>query len=199
MLWLRNAVKWSAHLVRHPVWGRAYAWLRARFTDLLRWLHTQRVAQLVWPRRRGTLLWGTFALLGTLVYAGACCPGPASQRANVQTAGVTPSASPAPQPKGSGKVLRGQASYYHNSLKGRPTASGEPYDPRKLTAANRTLPLGTKLRVTRLDNGKSVVVRVNDRGPFGSRRRILDLSRAAAEQLDMIRVGVAQVEAVVIE
>jgi rare lipoprotein A len=199
MLWLQNAVKWSARLVRHPSWRRAYAWLRACFTDLSLWLRTQPLGRLLWPRGRGSLLWGTVALLGTLVYAGACCPGTVRQRSTVQTASVAPQSTSAPQPKPKGKVLRGQASYYHNSLKGRPTASGEPYDPRKLTAANRTLPLGTKLRVTRLDNGKSVVVRVNDRGPFGHRRRILDLSRAAAEQLDMIRVGVAQVEAEVIE
>jgi rare lipoprotein A len=96
-------------------------------------------------------------------------------------------------------VLRGEASYYANSLSGRRTASGERYDPRKYTAANRSLPLGTRLRVTRRDTGRSVVVTVNDRGPFGNRRRILDLSRAAAEKLDMVRAGKAEVEAVVID
>ena len=70
-----------------------------------------------------------------------------------------------------------RASFYANSLSGRPTASGERYDPKKLTAANRSLPFGTCLRVARIDNGKSVVVKVNDRGPFGHRSRILDLSR----------------------
>jgi rare lipoprotein A len=98
-----------------------------------------------------------------------------------------------------GDVLRGDASYYASFFSGRRTSSGERYDPRKLTAANRRLPFGTKLRVTRVDNGRSVIVRVNDRGPFGKRHRILDLSRAAAEQLDMIGRGHAEVEAVVIE
>lgn len=97
------------------------------------------------------------------------------------------------------RVLTGAASYYHDSLAGRSTASGEPYDPRQFTAANRTLPFGTVLRVIRVDTGASVIVRVNDRGPFGRRRRIVDLSRAAAEELDMIRRGVVQVRAEVLE
>lgn len=97
-----------------------------------------------------------------------------------------------------GETLRGKASYYHDSLAGNHTANGEIYDPALLTAANRSLPFGTRLRVTRLDNGLSVVVRVNDRGPFGSRKRILDLSRAAAQKLQMIRSGVVDVEATVL-
>jgi rare lipoprotein A len=97
-----------------------------------------------------------------------------------------------------GRVLRGQASYYHDSLAGNPTASGEPYDPRAFTAANRTLPFGTVLRVTREDTGATVLVRVNDRGPFGRRRRVVDLSRAAAESLDMIRAGVVTIRAEVL-
>lgn len=88
------------------------------------------------------------------------------------------------------RTLEGRASYYHDSLAGNPTASGEPYDPTDYTAANRTLPFGTILRVTRVDTGATVLVRVNDRGPFGRRRRVLDLSRAAAEHLDMLRAGV---------
>jgi rare lipoprotein A len=88
------------------------------------------------------------------------------------------------------RTLEGRVSYYHDSLAGNPTASGEPYDPSAFTAANRTLPFGTIVRVVRRDTGATVVVRVNDRGPFGRRQRILDLSRAAAEKLDMIRAGV---------
>jgi rare lipoprotein A len=98
-----------------------------------------------------------------------------------------------------GDTLRGDASYYASFFKGRRTSNGERYDPDKLTAANRTLPFGTRLRVTRVDTGRSVVVRVNDRGPFGKRRRILDLSRAAAKELDMIGAGHAEVEAVVLQ
>ncbi len=86
----------------------------------------------------------------------------------------------------------GEASYYSDKFRGRKTASGQRYDPRLLTGAHRTLPFGTAVRVTRLEDGRSVVVRVNDRGPF-RRSRIIDLSRAAAERLDMIRAGTARV------
>ena len=87
----------------------------------------------------------------------------------------------------------GVASYYHNRFHGRPTASGERYDRHELTAAHRDYPFDTWLRVISIKNGSSVIVRVNDRGPFGDRRRIIDLSRAAAEELDMIRAGVVPV------
>ena len=90
-------------------------------------------------------------------------------------------------------TLRGRASYYHDSLAGNHTANGDIYDPAAFTAASRELPFGTVLRVVRVDGGQSVLVRVNDRGPFGNRRRILDLSRAAAESIDMIRAGVVDV------
>jgi len=96
-------------------------------------------------------------------------------------------------------TFRGQASYYADSLAGRPTASGEPYDPRAYTAAHRTLPFGTLVRVSTLDHARSVYVRINDRGPFGDRRRIIDLSRAAAEALDLLRDGVAPVTVEVLE
>jgi rare lipoprotein A len=90
-------------------------------------------------------------------------------------------------------VGQGEASYYGAAFAGRRTASGERFDPAALTAAHRTLPIGAKLRVTNLANGKSVVVRVNDRGP-GARSRILDMSFAAAQQIAMIRSGTAQVK-----
>ena len=94
--------------------------------------------------------------------------------------------------------FEGAVSYYADSLAGNSTASGEPYDPAELTAASRTLPFGTVLRVTRPDTGRSVIVRVNDRGPFGRRQRVLDLSRSAAEALDMIRRGVVDVRVEVV-
>ena len=90
-------------------------------------------------------------------------------------------------------VLGGEASYYASGFEGRPTASGEPYRGKALTAAHRTLPFGTQVKVTNLANGRSVVVRINDRGPF-HRRRVIDLSRAAAERLGMVRRGRAPVE-----
>jgi rare lipoprotein A len=95
-------------------------------------------------------------------------------------------------------TLQGEASYYSDGLAGHATASGEPYQPQAYTAAHRKLPLGTVLRITRSDGGAVVYVRVNDRGPYGSKRRILDLSRAAAEQLGMLRAGVLQVRAEVV-
>ena len=87
----------------------------------------------------------------------------------------------------------GRASYYGAELAGRPTASGERFDPGEMTAAHPSLPFGTRLRVTNLRNGKSVVVRINDRGPFGH-GRVLDLSYAAAEVIGMIRRGTARVK-----
>ncbi len=95
-------------------------------------------------------------------------------------------------------TLEGEASYYSDRLSGHKTASGEPYRPRALTAAHRSLPLGTVLRVTRRDGKRSVIVRINDRGPFGSSNRILDLSRAAFERLGTLRAGVLEVRAEVV-
>lgn len=97
------------------------------------------------------------------------------------------------------RTLEGKASYYHSSLAGNTTANGEVYDPALLTAASRDLPFGTIVRVTRIDNGKQVTVRVNDRGPFGDKSRILDLSKAAANQLDMARAGVVRIRAEVLK
>jgi rare lipoprotein A len=95
-------------------------------------------------------------------------------------------------------TLEGEASYYSDGLAGHPTASGEPYRPLAFTAAHRRLPLGTVLRITGSRSGRVVYVRVNDRGPYGSKRRILDLSRAAAEELGMLRAGVLEVRAEVV-
>jgi rare lipoprotein A (peptidoglycan hydrolase) len=92
------------------------------------------------------------------------------------------------------QVLNGYASYYADSLSGNPTASGAPYDPDLFSAAHRTLPFGTRLRVARTDvAAPPVCVTVNDRGPFRGRRRIVDLSRRAAEALDMVAKGVVPV------
>lgn len=96
-------------------------------------------------------------------------------------------------------VQLGEATYYGDSLAGHKTASGERYNPRAFTAAHRTLPLGTVGRVRRRDTGAVVYVRITDRGPYASPRRIIDLSRAAAERLGMIRIGVAEVRLEVVE
>jgi rare lipoprotein A len=113
-------------------------------------------------------------------------------------------AKPATQPAPSAPVLaaemwdgqgkcEGIASFYAGKFIGRRTANGERYTGRKLTAAHRVLPFGTFVKVTRLDNGLSVIVRINDRGPYID-GRIIDLSPAAAKRLHMISTGVTQVK-----
>jgi rare lipoprotein A len=86
----------------------------------------------------------------------------------------------------------GTASYYADSLHGNLTASEEPYDRDALTAAHRTLAFGTRIKVTNLDNGKSVEVVINDRGPH-TRDRVIDVSGAAARQLGLVDSGTAKV------
>ncbi len=109
---------------------------------------------------------------------------------------------PVPPPKAArprrGWAQSGTASYYADKFHGRKTSSGEVYSHRRLTAAHRTLPFGTRIRVTNLKNRRRVVVRVNDRGPF-RKGRILDLSLAAARELDMVRAGTARVKIEVVK
>lgn len=93
----------------------------------------------------------------------------------------------------SARVWTGAASWYGPGFQGRSTASGEPFDMNDYTAAHRSLPFGTELLVTSLDTGLSVIVRVNDRGPFVSGRE-LDLSRAAASAIGLLGFGVARVQ-----
>jgi rare lipoprotein A len=88
---------------------------------------------------------------------------------------------------------KGLASYYADSYEGKTTANGEIYRQGKITAAHKTLPFGTKVEVTNLSNNKSVVVRINDRGPYIS-GRIIDLTKAAAREIDMVGAGVAKVK-----
>jgi rare lipoprotein A len=118
------------------------------------------------------------ALLALALFATGCASRPAPPARRGGTVGASPAT--------------GEASYYAARFQGRPTASGERFDNGRLTAAHRTLPFGTKVRVTNLSNGRSVVVRVNDRGPY-ARGRIIDLSQAAATRIDMVRAGVARV------
>jgi rare lipoprotein A len=97
---------------------------------------------------------------------------------------------PAPRPKDFEET--GEASWYGRQHHGKRTASGEAYDMHKLTAAHRTLPLGTRVLVTNLENDRTVEVRINDRGPF-IRGRMLDLSYAAAQRLGAVGAGVITV------
>lgn len=93
---------------------------------------------------------------------------------------------------------RGEASFYADRYQGRRTANGERFDQAKLTASHRSLAFGTRLRVTHLSSGRSVVVRINDRGPF-VRGRVIDLSRAAFAQLADPKLGIVEVELELLE
>ncbi len=86
----------------------------------------------------------------------------------------------------------GIAAYYSDVFQGKKTASGELYDRDKLTAAHKTLPYGTKVKVIHLKNDKSVIVTITDRGPF-TKKRIIDLSYAAAQEIELIKVGISKV------
>ena len=123
-------------------------------------------------------------LFASIVLAGAC-----AQR-------KAPSSSPAPS--GHHRAETGKASWYGKAHQGKRTASGERFDMHALTAAHRTLPFGTIVRVTDLRSGKSVNVRINDRGPF-HHDRIIDLSYEAARKLGFVGRGTTRVEVVVVE
>jgi rare lipoprotein A len=94
---------------------------------------------------------------------------------------------------GKGKTQTGTASWYGTKYHGRKSSNGEVYNKHKLTAAHPSLPFGTQVKVTNLANNQSVIVRITDRGPFKG-RRLIDLSEAAAREIDMIRTGIAKVE-----
>jgi rare lipoprotein A len=153
-------------------------------------------------RRRQVLVTALLALrLGACVEESGSGPSrPARSAVSVHTLALAPAdaqlgCSPGELVQEPVRVLRGKSTYYANSLRGSRTSTGERYDPRRLTAAHRSLPFGTRIRVTRTDLPSSPVVCVviNDRGPFGHKSYILDLSRRAAEHLQMIRKGVVPV------
>ena len=125
------------------------------------------------PRIAPALL--SMATATVLLFAGACASGRHRQ------------------PPGPGSIERGVASWYGPRFHGRQTANGERYDMHRLTAAHKKLAFGTVVEVTNLDNGRRVEVRINDRGPF-VKRRILDLSQAAADAIGMLGTGTAQIE-----
>jgi rare lipoprotein A len=129
------------------------------------------------------------ALAGLLLLG--CTPAAAAPGPRRATTVEAPGEDTPIAPRG-GYEQRGLAAWYGGKFHGRRTASGERFDQHQLTAAHRTLPFGTLLRVERVSDGRFVIVRVNDRGPF-SPKRIIDLSRGAAEALGMIQSGVAQV------
>lgn len=104
-----------------------------------------------------------------------------------------PPEAPKPVSSNRGPHQIGEAAWYGDDFHGRQTASGEAFDMYGLTAAHRDLPLGTVVRVTNLENKKAVVVRINDRGPWGIRERIIDLSYGASKRLGMVEAGIAPV------
>ena len=126
--------------------------------------------------------WPALAL-AALVLAGCSTP---PERSRPEPEVMAPSQAPAAE------LGRGKASWYGPGFHGRRTASGERFDMNELTAAHRTLPFGTRVRVRNVQNGREVVVRINDRGPQ-IRHRIIDLSRAAAAAIDLLDVGEAPV------
>jgi rare lipoprotein A len=118
-----------------------------------------------------------------------------SSDATIQKASVEPGQKKSSKP--TKHALNGKASWYGPRFHGKKTASGEIYNQHKLTAAHKTPPLGTKARVTNLENGSTVEVEINDRGPF-IEGRIIDLSRAAAGALGFVELGVAPVQVEVV-
>jgi rare lipoprotein A len=131
---------------------------------------------------RGRRATSTLAPALALALAAACAHGPPPREAPREPA---PAAS-------AGRAEVGIASYYAEELQGRRTASGARYDMHALTCAHPTAPFGTRLRVTDVETGRSVVVTVNDRGPF-TKGRIVDVSLAAARRLGMVERGLAKV------
>ena len=118
-------------------------------------------------------------------------PGTPTEDTAVAPQPVQPPAPPIPQPRVI-SVSTGEASWYGPGFYGNRTANGEVFRPGTLTAAHRTLPFGTKVRVTNLWNGRSTVVRINDRGPFIG-HRVIDLAHGAANKLGLVASGIAQV------
>ena len=108
--------------------------------------------------------------------------------------GADETATDVPDPSPALHIETGFATWYGDDWHGKATASGERFNKHKLTAAHRTLPMGTRIRVTNTRNGRWVELRINDRGPYGKRReRILDVAEVAAKRLDFINAGVCPV------
>jgi rare lipoprotein A len=125
-------------------------------------------------------------LAGAALLVAGCAPAPVYLGG--PPTGVESGTRPAAQGNGDNPTLSGLASFYGKEFHGKKTASGEPFNMNALTAAHRTLPFGTTVKVTNTKNGKSVTVRINDRGPFIA-GRIIDLSSAAAKAIGLLGVG----------
>ncbi|HMB77047.1 MAG TPA: septal ring lytic transglycosylase RlpA family protein [Kiloniellaceae bacterium] len=136
-----------------------------------------------------------FALIAAVFLSGCAGPSARESGASASSGSLQPRAaadSATADSATAGRALVGEASWYGVPYHGRTTASGETFNMNAMTAAHKTLPFGTKVKVTNLANGRAVQVVINDRGPFVP-GRIIDLSRAAADKIDMIKAGVAKV------
>lgn len=126
------------------------------------------------------------------LFLAGCAPGALHGNVGLQNAATNPNTDAMLAARAARGPERGMASWYGPGFAGRLTANGEVFDPSQMTAAHKELPFNTLVRVTNLDNGRSTVVRINDRGPFKP-GRIIDLSRAGAEAIGMVGSGVARV------
>ena len=138
----------------------------------------------------------TGELAGAIASSFAAVPS-APRIAEPATIQPLPPQEPAPEPVAE-EIGGGMASWYGSRFAGKPTASGERFDPSDYTAAHRSLPFGSLVRVTNSRTGESVVVRINDRGPFAE-DRVIDVSRAAASELGLIGPGHAEVTLALLE
>ena len=144
------------------------------------------------PFQKGGWVISRAVLMAFSVLTLQACRSPEAESARGPASDGSPAQSSQAQAVEAVPVGAGQASYYGPGLASNLTASGEPFRPESLTAAHRTLPFGSQVRVINLKNDSAVVVRINDRGPFAE-SRIIDVSAAAAEGLGMVEKGVADV------
>lgn len=133
---------------------------------------------------------GALALLWCLSASSIAQPAPAAAPAPAPAPAAAPAPAPAPA-AASGEVSDGKVAWYGRKFAGRKTASGQAFDPNALTMAHKTLPFGTRVKITNPKNNRSVIVRVNDRGPTQA-DRVGDVSQAAAARLGMLRSGVIE-------
>lgn len=145
-----------------------------------------------WSRLHFARCWVAGAVLCLATWSVPACAGNSRAR---DVAAVERDAAPAAK----NPTYRGMATFYGPGFAGEMTASGEIFNPRKMVAAHRTLPLGSVVRVTNLANGRAVVLRVIDRGPYSGRNTIIDVSQGAARKLGFIRQGRTRVKVEVLE
>lgn len=145
-----------------------------------------------------TVVWNLLFVICCSFFLASCASSPRFTKNRFAEPKVNPSKSSPSNTSGKATTYKGIASYYAHDFHGKKTANGEQFDMHALTAAHRSFPFNTKVRVTNVDNGRTCIVRVNDRGPF-KLERIMDLSLGAAEALDMMKTGTATVTLEVLE